>query len=159
MLALAMTTDADDPVSRRLRWVIDHLNTNAFALSKRAGLSDSHVRKILERGGMGTQLETLGKVAAAAGCSLAWLATGVGQAFDEDVAQASTNDNAGSERLGDVPGIEANLRLAQAMRPQYDGLPVWSEIRHGEALADVEPTPVMLAELADWLVRHRRRRS
>lgn len=155
MITSAMTHADDDPVSARLRWVLQSTGRSKRALSLAAGLSASQVERLLARGASRAELETLKKLADAANVSLAWLVSGTGMPSDTD-AQHPANDLPGrGHRLGDMDGydrLEANARL---LRPQYDTRPdVWQRVRSIEALTDGPLTGAALAELADFLVRH-----
>jgi hypothetical protein len=72
--ALIMTS-----LRTRLEWLIYALGTNANALSKKAGLARGHIDGIIKgRQTENLKRETIASIAAAAGCSEEWLATGRG---------------------------------------------------------------------------------
>lgn len=68
-----------DTLADRLRWVMNHKGWSASRLSQAAGKARGHVGLILSgRVGAGVAADTLAAIAAAAGVSLEWLQSGVG---------------------------------------------------------------------------------
>ena len=66
-----------DDIAQRIQARMEALGLSARSLSLKAGLSERHVGKILERGsGGGAEGNTLVKIASALGVSVAWLMTG-----------------------------------------------------------------------------------
>lgn len=142
-----------DPISTRLQWALARLDLAPSALSKRAGLAPVHVAKLLKGGASHAELETLRKVALAGGINLAWLVSGKGSAFEGDAAAPEGP----VARNGDLPGFAEALADAKLLRPQYAGHPVWTEIEEGDVMFDGAPTSAGVAELADWIFRHKTR--
>ncbi len=143
----------DDAVVARLEWLIKHLGTSARALSLKAGLTHTQVTQVLNRGSGGAQVDTLRKIAVAAGCNFAWLIDGQGDPFGERVPPRS-----GFTRRGDTPGFDrvlADAKLASRYPSDHE---VWSEIANSEPLTDESLTVASVVELADWIVRHKARK-
>lgn len=153
-----VTTD-EDPVSRRLRWVLEAQGKSMRSLSLAAGLSAAHIERLLARGASKSELSTLHKIATTTGVSLSWLATGRGEPYEAD-AQSPAPDAPSRERhMGDLVGYAQAEADARLLRPQYADHPVWERIRATEALTDGPVTGAALAELADYLIRHGWRRG
>lgn len=92
---LALMAELPDPVSARIQWLLAHTGRSKRAMSLAAGLAGSQVERLLARGASGASLETLRKLADAAGCSLAWLVSGTGEPFDVEGAPGRFFDTAG----------------------------------------------------------------
>ena len=91
-----------DDIARRIQERMDSLELSARALLIRAGLSERHVGKILERGsGGGAEGNTLIKIASALGVSVAWLLTGE----DEPQGRQVVLDGEAAPTLGARPDI------------------------------------------------------
>jgi transcriptional regulator with XRE-family HTH domain len=153
-----MTTE-DDPVSRRLRWVLEAQGKSMRGLSLAAGLSATHVERLLARGASKSELETLRKIAATTGVSLSWLATGVGDPYEDDAQRPAADAPSRERHMGDLAGYAQAEADARLLRPQYAEHPVWARMRAAEALTDGPVTGAALAELADYLIRHGWRRG
>lgn len=155
---LALMAELPDPVSARIQWLLAHTGRSKRAMSLASGLAASQVERLLVRGASGASLETLRKLADAAGCSLAWLVSGTGEPFDVEGQRPANDLPSRQHRLGDLDGYAQAEADARLLRPQYADHPVWQRMRDAEALTDGPVSGAALAELADYLIRHGWRR-
>lgn len=137
-----------DDIARRIQEEIDRQGLSARALSLKAGLSERHVGKILERGsGGGAEGSTLLKIAAALGVSVQWLMTGAGTPAEG----APANDSPRPE-LRDAQGFSEALPRAMALRPNYDAT-IWELVASTEPISVIPMSPELVAQVADIVFR------
>jgi transcriptional regulator with XRE-family HTH domain len=149
-----------DTLADRLRWILAN-GVNARgkrwtqrSLSLAAGLSQSHVG-LLIRGDLGSQvsMETIAKLAQAAGVDLTWLATGAGtptRAPGDPVparaAAAHLAREAGVSELAIAAVMVEDVPLERASMPVL----WWAnrmQTRALEMIGQREPTPAAVSEI------------
>jgi transcriptional regulator with XRE-family HTH domain len=148
LVAGAVRLRAVDDIAQRIRDQMERQDLSARALSLRAGLSERHVGKLLERGAGSAETETLMKIAAALGVSITWLLLGAGA---PDAAEP-VNDQREGPTMGRRPGFDEALDGARLIRPTYPET-LWQRVAAGEPLAVIPMTPQLVAEMADILLR------
>lgn len=124
---LALMADLPDPVSARIQWLLAHTGRSKRAMSLASGLAASQVERLLVRGASGASLETLRKLADAAGCSLAWLVSGTGEPFDVE----------GQRPANDLPSREHRLAHPDVWRLALAILVPKSMMAAGASVGDV----------------------
>ena len=147
-VAARATVPPVDDIAKRIRGQMGALDLSARGLSLRAGLSERHVGKILERGGGGVEVDTLMKIATALGVSVGWLLTGAGAPDDATPA----NDAREAPTMGRRDGFDDALEGAKLLRPHYPEQ-LWRRVAAGEPLAVVPMTAQLVAEMADILLK------
>lgn len=80
-------------ISERVREVLALRDINERELSRRAGLSEAHINKIVQKKDGRPSAETVAKISAAAGVSLVWLITGEGPIEAAAPASAGPTDD------------------------------------------------------------------
>lgn len=109
----------------RMQWILANRRKSggdpwdAKALSLAAGLGSSHVGQIARGALKNPQLETLQAIAAAAGVSAAWLATGAGNADSDDLTAPSVSESS-TPVHGNVPGWTEVLAEDQRAHSEID---------------------------------------
>ena len=105
-------------IADRIRWTVRHLEITQQALATRAGMAPSQLSALLTRldkRPWGVELETVGRLANAAGVSAMWLLHGFGEPFRPFEAHAAPE----YPRLAEYahwPSIVAALRQAGYLR-------------------------------------------
>lgn len=125
-----MTSDAEDGIAKRLRWIVENrAGGNARELARKANLaSESHVSLLLARGGENASAVVLARIAEAAGVQLLWVVTG---AEPRDLPNA-TGEQTSSDRFESVlrekgwslreAGRRAGLHESHAIKLAQRGL-------------------------------------
>lgn len=147
-VATAVRLRVVDDIAQRIRDQIERQGLSARALSLRAGLSERHVGKLLERGAGNAEVETLMKIAQALGVNITWLLLGAGA---PDAAEPANEEREGPT-MGRRPGFEESLDGARLMRPHYPES-LWQRVAAGEPLAVVPMSPQLVVEMADILLK------
>jgi transcriptional regulator with XRE-family HTH domain len=142
-----------DPVALRIQSLLDEHGWTPYELSKRAGLSDSHVQLILKRGTKRLGRVTLEKIAAGAGVSARWLVDGEGSREPSAPTEVRMVPEDSDPRMRNREGYDRHLSGARALRPGMPGY-VWDAIGDGDPLVIAPLTPAMLADIADVLVKY-----
>ena len=151
----------------RLRMVLEHTGLSPYDLSKRAGLSGSHVANIIERDARRTSTETIEKIAKAAGVSEEWLRKGVG-AIELVRADPTIDDPAPPEpparetipeTIGGMRSYDAQEKRARkALKAENFDVDewVWRAVRNISAFntSNSAPAVSMLADLAKVIQEH-----
>ena len=153
------TVDHMDTVRDRVGWILTRTGWSQRELAKRAGLAPSHISLIMTRLGDDVRPSTIKAIAAAASVSEAWLLTGTGDPevvphVEEASGPAPEEYDWRSvptfERLPNWPQL---LAAAQGLRPQHPAY-VWQQLGQIRPLLTSRPTPGMVADLADVVLRH-----
>lgn len=142
-----------DPIALRIQGLLDEHGWTPYELSKRAGLSDSHVSLILQRGTKRLGRVTLEKIAAGAGVSARWLVEGEGPRTEVAPAEVRVVPDDSDPRMRNREGFDRHLTAAKALRPGMPGY-VWDALGDGDPLVIAPLTPAMLADIADVLVKY-----
>ena len=123
----ALYRPAVTTVAARVRSVLDRTGWSQRELSRRAGLASATIGWILGHPDRTTELDTIEKIARAAGVSSAWLATGRGSPDDrDDHVQPAPPDEV------DVAGRRPVAQdAARTARPLFEHLPDWTELLAG----------------------------
>jgi len=118
-------------VADRIREVLARTGWSQRELSRRAGLSPAAIGWILSHADRTTELDTIQKIAGAAGVSQSWLATGRGSPDDD--AQVHPPDEI------DVAGRRPVAQdAARTSRPTFENLPDWQELIAGARAMQAE---------------------
>lgn len=158
-LANDATVDHMDTVRDRVGWILKRTGWSQRELAKRASLAPSHISLIMTRLGEDVRPTTIKAIASAANVSEAWLLTGVGDPeIPPHVEEASGpapeeydwRSVPAFERLPNWPQL---LAAAQGLRPQHPAY-VWQQLGLIRPLLTSRPTPGMVADLADVVLRH-----
>lgn len=142
-----------DAVALRIQSLLDEHGWTPYELSKRSGLSDSHVQLILKRGTKRLGRVTLEKIAAGAGVSARWLVEGEGPREPTASSELRVVPDESDPRMRNREGFDRHLAGARRLRP---GMPsyVWDALGDGDPLVVAPLTPAMLADIADVLVKY-----
>lgn len=140
-----------DPVSERIRHLMELRGWSARQLSIRAGLTESHVTLLLRRGASKAEAATLGKIAAAGDVALEWLLSGDGAMAE--AAPAPRVESSGDPKFEDIPGYAESLPVAKRLRPEHPEY-IWQTLSAAGPLLTGPITPAMLADLADVLLKY-----
>lgn len=148
-----------DTVRDRVGWILTRTGWSQRELAKRAGLAPSHISLIMTRLGDDVRPSTVRAIAAAANVSETWLLAGTGDPevvphIEEASGPAPEEYDWRSvpafERLPNWPQL---LAAAQGLRPQHPAY-VWQQLGQIRPLLTSRPTPGMVADLADVVLRH-----
>lgn len=142
-----------DAVAARIQQLLDENDWTPYELSKRAGLSDSHIGLVLKRGTSRTGAETLRRIAQGAGVSERWLMTGEGPKTPSAPSDVEVVPEESDPRMRNRAGYDGHLSAAMALRPQHPRY-VWDALGNADPLLTVPLTPSLLADLADVLVKY-----
>lgn len=142
-----------DPIALRIQSLLDEHGWTPYELSKRAGLSDSHITLILRRGTKRVGRATLSKIAAGAGVSLRWLEDGEGPRVETAPVEVRVVPEESDPRMRNRDGFDRHLSAAKSLRPGMPGY-VWDALGDGDPLVIAPLTPAMLADIADVLVKY-----
>lgn len=144
-----------DDIATRIQAEMDRQDLSARGLSLKAGLSERHVGKILERGsGGGAEGQTLLKIANALGVSVAWLMTG--ESPPAELRMVPADDAA--PVLGSSPDAEA---LAAEVIEEHPALePFVRMVLNSGSMRSLHfpLTAAALTDLARVVQRHAERR-
>lgn len=146
-------------LATRIRELASARGFSERGLSIAAGLSPTTVNKLLTRLELNPHLRveerTLDLVADALGVSRVWLRTGQGDPDQAPQPKPSepTNDVSTSARLKNLANWPALLAAGRALRPLIP-LWVWVMVGNLAPLFSKPPTPAMIADLADLVMRH-----
>lgn len=103
------------------------------------------LRRIRENPGR-VEVETMQRIADAAGVSLHWLLTGVEPG-------AAANEAGSAPHLINLPNWPGLLAASRMLAPDYDDW-VWDEVGRSYPLTTAPVTPAMLVDLAELVVKH-----
>ena len=145
-------------LAERLRWVLDHQHApngdpwTPKALSRAAGLGESHVGQIASGTVTDPRGTTLEKIARAAGVSHAWLASGAGvpvesERDDHAHPPAPPSDGYDDPRFNALPNwpeLLAGARRAAPSTPEW----VWDGVARSRPMMTTVPTVRMVVAAA-----------
>jgi transcriptional regulator with XRE-family HTH domain len=150
-------------LAERLRWVLDHQHApngdpwTPKALSRAAGLGESHVGQIASGTVTDPRGTTLEKIARAAGVSHAWLASGAGvpvesERDDHAHPPAPPSDGYDEPRFGALPNWPQLLAGARRKAPDVAEW-AWALLPTARPMATSVPTVEMVAEAVRFIER------
>lgn len=150
-----------DSIKTRIEEILRVRGWTAGRLTKEAGLSSpAHVRNLLDRGAKRPAAKTLAQIARAAGVREEWLSSGLGPMEEPPPVLApaveSVEEYAPEEtdpRMRNRENFDASLRGAKQLRPGHPDY-IWPVLANADPLLSAPLSPLMLAELADFLLRH-----
>lgn len=148
-----------ETVAQRVRWVLQRTGWSQRELARRAGLSGSHISLIVTRLGEDVRPQTLKAIAVAAGVSEHWLLTGDGEPQPVVHIEPSTGPASDEVDWRAVPSFDRLpnwpqlMDGARGMRPNHPDY-VWQHLGQSRPLLTARPTPGMVAELADVLLKY-----
>ena len=146
----------------RLGWVIanrrqpDGEPWTEKSLSRASGLSPNTIGTFRRGNGEAMRKGNVDKIAQTAGVSAAWLAYGAGtpdDPQDDSATPAVEHGDSADPRMSNRTGFAACLASAKLLRPQHPSW-VWSAVAESDPLLTVPLTPILLADIADLLMRH-----
>lgn len=145
----------------RIEFILKREGVSQRELSRRSGLTEVHVGQILRRLAQDeeapVETKTVSAIARGGKVSAAWLLSGRGSPDDHEEPEAQTPSTAPEfvtrPQFQNLPDWPELLDRAKALDPELPPW-VWELMARTSPILSAPPTPVMVAELGRWMLRH-----